>query len=146
MNKDNFKVIRGGLLDSANTSRKTFVSAYVTNTRLMGVLGMYIHFKLPDNKALFDLHQFFYFDAEEYGFETYDSVLVQTTGGYLKLKVPDRWAGGEKIDLTLREAQFILQEYVRLNRKENIPMPEGFAEYEFLLEEDIHMTEPNFLF
>ena len=31
---------------------------------------------------------------------------------------------------------------MRLNRKENIPMPEGFAEYEFLLEEDIHMTEP----
>ena len=143
MKKDNFKVIRGGLLDSANTSRKTFVSAYVTNTRLMGVLGMYIHFKLPDNKALFDLHQFFYFDAEEYGFETYDSVLGPDDGRVSEIESSlIGGLGGEKIDLTLREAQFILQEYVRLNRKENIPMPEGFAEYEFLLEEDIHMTEP----
>lgn len=88
MNKDNFKVIRGGLLDSANTSRKTFVSAYVTNTRLMGVLGMYIHFKLPDNKALFDLHQFFYFDAESMVLKPMTAYLVQTMGGYLKLKVP----------------------------------------------------------
>ena len=143
MNKDNFKVIRGGLLDSANTSRKTFVSAYVTNTRLMGVLGMYIHFELPDNKALFDLHQFFYFDAEEYGFETYDSVLGPDNGRVSEIESSlIGGLGGEKVDLTLREAQFILQEYVRLNRKENIPMPEGIEEYDFLLKDDIRMTEP----
>ena len=143
MNKDNFKVIRGGLLDSANTSRKTFVSAYVTNTRLMGVLGMYIHFELPDNKALFDLHQFFYFDAEEYGFETYDSVLGPDNGRVSEIESSlIGGLGGEKVDLTLREAQFILQEYVRLNRRENIPMPEGIEEYDFLLKDDIRMTEP----
>lgn len=75
LEKSDLKVLRGGLLDNAATSRKIFVSAYVTNTRLMGVLGMYIHFRLPDNQLLGDLHQFFYFDAEEYGFETYKSVL-----------------------------------------------------------------------
>ena len=143
MNKDNFKVIRGGLLDSANTSRKTFVSAYVTNTRLMGVLGMYIHFELPDNKALFDLHQFFYFDAEEYGFETYDSILGPDDGRVSEIESSlIGGLGGEKIDLTLKEAQYILQEYVRFNRRGNIPMPEGFEEYAFLLKDDIHMTEP----
>lgn len=143
MNKDNFKVIRGGLLDSANTSKKTFVSAYVTNTRLMGVLGMYIHFELPDNKALFDLHQFFYFDAEEYGFETYDSVLGTDDGRVSEIENSlIGGLGGEKIDLTLKEAQFILQEYVRFNRREKIPMPEGFDEYQFLLENEMKMTEP----
>ena len=143
MNKDNFKVIRGGLLDSANTSRKTFVSAYVTNTRLMGVLGMYIHFELPDNKALFDLHQFFYFDAEEYGFETYDSVLGTDDDRVSEIESSlIGGLGGEKIDLTLKEAQFILQEYVRFNRREKIPMPDGFDEYQFLLENEIKMTEP----
>ncbi len=109
----------------------------------MGVLGMYIHFKLPDNKALFDLHQFFYFDAEEYGFETYDSVLGPDDGRVSEIESSlIGGLGGEKIDLTLKEAQYILQEYVRLNRRENIPMPEGFEEYASLLEDDIHMTEP----
>lgn len=109
----------------------------------MGVLGMYIHFELPDNKALFDLHQFFYFDAEEYGFETYDSVLGPDNGRVSEIEGSlIGGLGGEKVDLTLREAQFILQEYVRLNRRENIPMPEGIEEYGFLLEDDIRMTEP----
>ena len=143
MNKDKFKVIRGGLLDSANTSRKTFVSAYVTNTRLMGVVGMYIHFNLPDNKALFDLHQFFYFDVEEYGFETYDSVLGTDEERVFQIESSlIGGLGGEKISLTLKEAQYILQEYVHYNDRENIPLPEGREEYGFLLESHIQMSEP----
>ena len=86
LSKNNFKVLKGGLLDSAVSSRKLFVSAYVTNTRLMGVLGMYIHFKLPDNQALEDLHQFFYFDAEDYGFESYYSVLGSDSEKILELE------------------------------------------------------------
>ena len=59
---------------------------------------------LPDNKALFDLHQFFYFDAEEYGFETYDSVLGPDDGRVSEIESSlIGGLGGEKIDLTLRE-------------------------------------------
>lgn len=144
MSKNNFKVLKGGLLDSAVSSRKLFVSAYVTNTRLMGVLGMYIHFKLPDNQALEDLHQFFYFDAEDYGFESYYSVLGSDSEKILELENSVTGGlGGEKIPLTLREAQYLLQEYVRSNHKAHLPLPEGKKEYEFLLEQDIFLSEPD---
>lgn len=138
MNKSDLTVLRGGLLDSADTSRKKFLSAYVTNTRLMGVTGMYIYSELPDNKALTRLHQFFYFDAEEFGFETYQSILGDNAE-----KVKDiensliGGLGGEKVSVTLKEAQFLLQQYVRMNKEQHIPMPEGYSEYKYLLEENV---------
>lgn len=143
MNKSDFKVLRGGLLDTAITSRKDFVSAYVTNTRLMGVIGMHIHFKLPDNEILDDFHQFFYFDAEEYGFETYKSVLGNDTD---KIKEIEGsligGLGGEKIPLQFEEAKALLHEYVLYNVTKNLPLPEGLAEYRFLLEKDAVLSEP----
>ena len=73
--RSNFKLINGGLTETAEGSRKEFISAYVTDTRLMGVTGMYVHWALPENSHMTHLHQFFYFDAEECGFDTYRSVL-----------------------------------------------------------------------
>lgn len=143
MNKSNFTLLRGGLLDTANTSRKDFVSAYVTNTRLMGVVAMYIHFALPDNEHLQDLHQFFYFDAEEYSFETYRSVLgndreqIQEIEGSMMGGL-----GAEKVSIDLEEAKFILHEYIRLNYQRKLPLPSGLEEYRFLLETDAALSEP----
>ena len=143
MNKSDFKVLRGGLLDTAVTSRKDFVSAYVTNTRLMGVIGMHIHFHLPDNEILHDFHQFFYFDAEEYGFETYKSVLGDDVEKIKEIEGSMIGGlGGERVDLTLEEAKAILHEYVLYNVTRNIPLPEGLAEYRFLLEKDAMLSEP----
>lgn len=143
MKNNRFQLLRGGLLDSAQTSRKIFVSAYVTNTRLMGVLGMYIHFKLPDNQLLSDFHQFFYFDAEEYGFETYKSILGNDETRLCEIEnALIGGLGGEKISITLREARFLLQEYVRLNRRSHLPLPDGYEEYKFLLEQDIFLPDP----
>ena len=51
-NKYNFQVLRGGLSETAFTSSRQFVSAYITDTRLMGVVGIYIHWYLPDNTFL----------------------------------------------------------------------------------------------
>ena len=143
MKKNNLTVLRGGLLDSAATSRKTFISAYITNTRLMGVVGMYMHFRLPDNQTLGELHQFFYFDSEEFGFENYQSVLGRNP---MRLSEIENsligGLGGEKIQVTLREACYLLQEYVRFNKKHQIPLPEGLSEYGFLLEQEIFLSEP----
>ena len=143
MNKSDLKIIRGGLLETAADSRKEFVSAYVTNTRLMGVLAMYIHFRLPDNHHLQDLHQFFYFDAEEYAFETYRSVLgndieqIQEIEGSMMGGL-----GAEKISINQDEAKFILHEFIRLNHQRNLPLPKGLNEYRFLLESEAALSEP----
>ena len=144
MNKNNFTVLRGGLLDTADTSEKVFESAYVTNTRLMGVVCMYIHFRLPDNPSMSDLHQFFYLDAEEYGFETYKGILGSDAEAVQEAE--DTLAaglGGEKVALTLREAMYLLQEYVRFNRRSKLPLPEGLPEYRFLLSQDVALSQPD---
>lgn len=118
-------------------------SAYVTNTRLMGVVCMYIHFRLPDNPSMSDLHQFFYFDAEEYGFETYRGILgddmdaVQDAEDTLASGL-----GGQKVALSLREAMYLLQEYVRFNQRSKLPLPEGLSEYGFLLSQDVLLNQP----
>lgn len=143
MNKSDLKVLRGGLLETAGTSKKDFVSAYVTNTRLMGVVAMYIHFHLPENSLLKDLHQFFYFDAEEFSFETYRSVLGNDQEKLQEIE--GSMVGGlgaEKIPIDLEEAKFILHEYIRLNYQRKLPLPEGLSEYCFLLEEDAKLAEP----
>ena len=75
-----FTIIRGGLSETSLNSRKVFQSSYVTDTRLMGVTGVYIHWALPDNQVLTHFHQFFYFDAEEFGFDTYKGVLTGEDG------------------------------------------------------------------
>lgn len=143
MDRNQFTVLRGGLLDTVDTSEKVFESAYVTNTRLMGVVCMYIHFRLPDNPSMSDLHQFFYFDAEEYGFETYRGILgddmdaVQDAEDTLASGL-----GGQKAALSLREAMYLLQEYVRFNQRSKLPLPEGLSEYGFLLSQDVLLNQP----
>lgn len=143
MDRNRFTVLRGGLADSIASEKKEFVSAFVTDTRLMGVLGMYIHFSLPENPDISELHQFFYFDAEEYGFESYKSVL----GDY-----PDKVAetenmvigglGGQKIEITLREAKALLAEYTAFNKLHHIPLPQKADEYGFLLKDAPLLSGP----
>ena len=65
--KPKFTLIEGGLNCSIPQAHKRFVSAYVTNTRLMGVLAVYAHWAVKDGG---DIHQFFYIDCEETGLET----------------------------------------------------------------------------
>lgn len=76
MTKHSFKLIKGGVSDESKASveNRIFVSAYVTDTRLMGVVALSIHWKIPSPEGLEDFYQFFYFDAEEYGLDTYQSL------------------------------------------------------------------------
>lgn len=107
----------------------------------MGVVGMYIHWELYNNEFITDFHQFFYFDAEEYGFETYKSLFgdnpeelimtEQTLIGGL---------GGNKVNISEREAVFLVQKYVAMNNRLSIPLPEAQNEYKFLLEHPITLS------
>lgn len=144
--RSTFKLIRGGLSETAAGCSKEFVSASITDTRLMGVVGMCVHWKLPENSNLTDLYQFFYFDAEESGFETYQSVLGN--GSLEDTKEIDNienhmlgGLGGKKISLTEKEARYMLQSYVDLNARSNLPLPDGKHEYEFMLTPKIVLTE-----
>jgi len=139
-----FKVIRGGLSETSDVAQKDFVSAYVTDTRLMGVIGVYIHWKLPQNSTLTHFHQFFYFDAEEYGFDTYKSVLTGDDGeGLDELRDIENsllgGLGGKQVNLSEREVRCLVQEYVEMNRRLSLDMPEGWEECRFLLRPRIEL-------
>ena len=139
-----FTILRGGLAETADTSKKIFVSSYVTDTRLMGVIGVYIHWKLPENTSQTDFHQFFYFDAEEYGFDTYKGILTGADGdGLNELKNVENsllgGLGGKQVNLTETEARYLVQEYAALNKKSGLSLPEGYDEYKFLLTPEIYL-------
>lgn len=136
MSKPLLTVIEGGLSPSKENTEKQFAGAYITNTRLMGVMGMYVHWKLPEYPSCPDFHQFFYFDAEEYGFESYRSVMgnrVEEIAAIEQTMI--NGLGGRKNELSEKEVRFVLWQYLLFNKERNIPLPEGFNEYEFLLEE-----------
>lgn len=136
MSKPKLTVIEGGLSPSKGSIEKQFAGAYITNTRLMGVMGMYVHWKIPEFPSCPDFHQFFYFDAEEYGFETYRSVMGNRVEEIASIEqTMINGLGGRKIELTEREVRAVLCEYLSFNRDHNIPLPENIGEYEFLLTE-----------
>ncbi len=138
-----FSLIHGGLLEEAADSRKIFQSAYITDTRLMGVTGVYVHWLLPDNTTRNHLHQFFYFDAEEFGFDTYKSVLTTDDFDTEEFhETEDSIIGGlgaKQIQLSEKEVRYMVQEYVELNRRMNLELPPGYAEYKFLLTPRVEM-------
>lgn len=135
MTKPKFTIIEGGLSAPKESKEKLFTGAYVTDTRLMGVIGLYIHWRLPDQYATPDFHQFFYFDAEEYGFETYRSILgnnVEEISAVEQALIGG--LGGKKIEVTEREARYLICEYARFNERHRLSMPDGKDEYGFLIE------------
>ena len=52
MTRPTFTVIEGGLSVPKNAEEKKFVGAYITDTRLMGVTGLYIHWKLSERRNM----------------------------------------------------------------------------------------------
>lgn len=135
MTRPKFTVIEGGLSVPKDTAEKQFAGAYVTNTRLMGVIGLYIHWKLSDPYAASDFHQFFYLDAEEFGFETYKSILGNNVEEIFAVEQALMGGlGGRKIEISQRESRYLLCEYARFNERHNIPLPQGYEEYGFLIE------------
>ena len=137
-----FQVLRGGLSEDASTSKKEFISAYTTDTRLMGVVGLVLHWYLPQNTSKKHFFQFFYLDAEEYGFDTYRSVLAsdlddEPLAAVEELRSTEQalmgGLGGKKVSLTEREARAVIQYYVDFSLSRKLPLPDGIEEYQFLL-------------
>ncbi len=140
LKKNNFKVIRGGASLENASPTYDFVSAYGTNTRLLGVVVVYIHWKettLPQS----DLHQFFYFDVEEFGFDTCKS-LFEPTHDMLK-DTEDSIIGGlgaKKVPLTEKEAISLVKKFIAHNLVHNISLPGDISQCEFFLNEEVTLS------
>lgn len=140
MNKK-FKLIQGGIKPKEQCE-KQFISSYVTDTRLMGAMGLFIRWEVLDCPECDDLVQFFYFDTEEFGIENYHSVwgydrneiftIEHTTIGCL---------GGKKVPLSEKEACYLVQHYCNMNKSLNLPLPKGIHEYDFVLQKRLDITD-----
>ena len=133
IDRKNLTVIKGGGTYKKDSQHK-FISAYVTDTRLMGVVGLYFHWEITEDGFASDWHQFFYFDAEEFGLENYQSLLGDDA---FALSVMERsiigGLGGKKIPLTEREGRFLVQDFISRTKQLKQPLPQGEEEYAFLL-------------
>lgn len=142
MNRPKFTVIQGGL--AAANRKNTFVSAYVTDTRLMGVLAVYAHWQTevsPSDISQPDIHQFFYIDCEEAGLETYQSVrgsdMEQIT---MTEQALIGGLGAGKVSLTEKTLRQLLCIYRDFNDQHGLPLPENFDEYGFIFHDAPEVT------
>ena len=138
MEKPKLRVIKGNKIQGIE-KKYNFIEAQVTNTRLMGVIGLRITWELDTGEIY---HQFFHLDAEEYGFDDYagitngsdeeiENITGKTMGGL----------GGELISLSEREARYLIKAFASKNKQWRQPMPEPEWEYFFILKEEVSMTD-----
>ncbi len=130
----NFTVIHGtGAMQSANRDNLKFVSAYVTDTRLMGVVVLSITWKRKSTNSTFN--QFFYFDAEEFGLENYNSISGDDPLQLLTLEnTLIGGLGSKKNFISEEEARFLVHHFSTYNEKFEKPLPDNKNEFDFLLE------------
>lgn len=141
--KSNFRVLKGGLAESPSIGNKEFKSAYVTDTRLMGVLSVGITWTLDGSGSDREFHQFFYMDVEEYGLENYKYVLGTDMDHYEDVqREMIGGLGARTVEISLREAMWLLQKYARIALTRGYKLPDGQSDYEFLLSPKIILSDP----
>ena len=137
-------VIRGGKAMEPGSRGRQFISGYVTDTRLVGVIGMELKWDVISDARVTTLNQIFYLDAEEFGLESYteafgdDPETIRVERNRLIGAL-----GGTVVPVTEAEARFILQSYVRINKKFRQSLPAGYEKYKFMLTPVQHLPGKN---
>ena len=148
-----FSVIKGGLDEGGGADTpapepdgREFAEAWVTDTRLMGVVAMKIKWRVKDSGEV--LHQFFYFDVLENGFERFEQIEGDTPE---TRKAEISYAGGlggQKIYISRREAVHLFRQFYRFSKEHGLKPPQPADDYAFLLFErdDLSGKESEALF
>ena len=137
------KVITGG--DEA--PRYKYIDGEVTDTRLMGVLGLHMCWH-PEGAAGADLdkHLYLYYDIEELGL---DQLAVFIGDDELAEEIA--WKnlfgglGANKIGISEREAVYLVHKFVEETRKKGEPLPEAVAEIQFILDKPVTIDDGGIL-
>ncbi len=137
MTKHKFTVIKGGLPTIKPQGYK-FISAYATDTRLMGVLGVHATWEVIGVPEISKIHQFFYFDVSEEGFETYRSLFGDDKNEYEKnQKTLINSLGGRRVRLSKKELSYLVTLFADTSNKLGKNLPEGMEEYGFLINPEL---------
>jgi len=136
LKKSDLKVIRGGALTQPLPDEK-FESAYATDTRLMGVLVIYIKWNIGE-----PLHQFFYIETSEEGIESYRSIVGDDMEElFFTEQSMLGGLGSGRVLLTMSEAVFLVQKYAEMTRGFGNPLPDEVREYDFILRREADLSE-----
>ena len=143
LKKDDLKVIRGGALSSSLPDEK-FEGAYVTDTRLMGVLVIYIKWSLSGAAALGKksriLHQFFYVETSEEGIESCQCIYGDDAEELVFAEQSMLGGlGAGRVPLTMSEAVFLVKRYAEMTRNFGNPLPDSVEEYDFVLRREAQL-------
>lgn len=134
------KVIQGGKSIPFSEKEKNFISAYATNTRLMGVVALCIKWQVIECGIPSEFYQLFYYDAEEYGLDTYKGISSRDKEYFHESELSMIGGlGGQKIPISLDEAKYLVKSFIENSLERNIPLPDGKDDYMFL-REDVSLT------
>ncbi|MDD6920530.1 MAG: hypothetical protein PUI85_04890 [Eubacteriales bacterium] len=134
-------IIDGGLKDKDN-AEKQFVKAYAINTRLMGVYGLYIHWKVLNCVEDEDLHQFYYIEDEEPELSRYERIWGNDERRRKILDIATFGClGGNKVAMTEDESIYIVQEYYEKLAKKKDVTKEELRENDFILSKKISNSD-----
>lgn len=128
------------VIKMSDLNRKTlnFISCEVTNTRLMGVVGVHSKWKDVDNHLL---HVLFHLDYEDYGIDGY-RLLVNPTSDEVNHEVQKMAGGlgGVMVSVGSEELQSLLYEAYQINLAHSEDPPYGIEPWLSWLQEG-HLNE-----
>lgn len=133
MERNGLRVIKGGKPLTFSDIQRKFKWAYVTNTRLMGVVFLCVCWEEDES----EFYQLFYFDAEEFGLDTYQSFHGKSKDLEEAIDSMSGGLGGINIDITEDEARQLISSFIKYNLERHIEMPG--REEEYLHYYDIHL-------
>lgn len=143
INKTDLRVIEGGIRPKEECEKR-FISSYVTDTRLMGAMGLFIRWEVVNCAECDELMQFFYLDTEEYGLENYFGIWGYDMPRMRRIeRTTIDCLGGKQISLTEKEACSLVAHYHNLSIKWNVELPKEWSEYQFVLDRatELNQTE-----
>lgn len=142
-----FKVIKGGIKFGTDNATRRFISGHVTNTRLMGVIGMDLQWEFSSDKFSGLLNQIFYLDAEEYGLEAYTEAFGKNPD-IIRIERSRLTAslGGSRVKINESEARFLLQTYVGISKRFKQQLPDGYDNYKFMLSPVLTLSREEYEF
>lgn len=133
------KLIKGGLHPS-NPARYKFISAEVSDTRLMGVLALHMVFEDSLLARDFPVHHFYYYDCEETGLESLE----------IKCGAPDEirkasaqafaGLGAGLVSLSESESFYLVRRMVEETVKKKQALPDELAEAAWLVESGVELA------
>ena len=136
------KLIKGG--KDYIGAEYSYVEGRVTDTRLMGVLGLHLHWEymLPGEDEFRHLHQYFYYDIEELGI---DNIKVYDYSDEKSALRAERASfgglGAKMIPVTEKEARYLVNHFIEETKRKKQPLPADVSDMAFITDHPVELSD-----